>query len=109
LFRALEGISAEVFVVDNNSKDGSCGYIRERFPQVRLIENKENRGFSKANNQAYFLSSGEYVLFLNPDTVVPEDFFQKTLAYMDAHPQAGSIGPRLIDGKGKFAPDAKKS
>lgn len=109
VFRALKGISAEVFVVDNHSKDGSCAFIRERFPQVRLIENKDNKGFSKANNQAYFISSGEYILFLNPDTVVPEDFFEKTLSYMDAHPEAGSIGPRLIDGKGQFAPDAKKS
>lgn len=109
VLRAMEGIAAEVIVVDNNSEDSSCTMIKEQFPSVLLIENKENRGFSKANNQGVAIAKGEYILFLNPDTVMPEDFFTKTLAYMDAHPEAGAIGPRLIDGKGTFAPDAKKS
>lgn len=74
-----------------------------------VIENKDNKGFSKANNQGVAIARGEYILFLNPDTVMPEDFFGKTIAYMDAHPEAGATGPRLIDGKGQFAPDAKKS
>ena len=99
----------EVIVVDNNSTDDSCAMVRERFPSVKLIENKDNKGFSKANNQAVAIATGEYILFLNPDTVMPEDFFSKTIAYMDAHPRAGALGPRLIDGKGRFAPDAKKS
>lgn len=107
--RALAGIASEIFVVDNNSQDGSCALVREKFPSVILIENKENIGFGRANNQAVALAKGTYILFLNPDTVLPEDFFSKTLAYMEAHPEAGGIGPRLIDGKGKFAPDAKKS
>ena len=107
--RALTGIAGEVIVVDNNSADDSCAMVREHFPSVTLIENKSNLGFSKANNQAVAIARGEYILFLNPDTVMPEDFFSKTLAYMDAHPEAGSIGPRLIDGKGQYAPDAKKS
>lgn len=109
VYRALEGISGEVIVVDNNSTDGSPKYIRERFPSVTLIENRDNTGFSKANNQGVEIAKGEYILFLNPDTVVPEDFFSSLLAYMDAHPEAGSIGPRLIDGKGQYAPDSKKS
>src|SRR5690606_19299855 len=109
VYRALEGISGEVIVVDNNSTDGSPKYIRERFPSVTLIENRGNTGFSKANNQGVEIAKGEYILFLNPDTVVPEDFFSSLLAYMDAHPEAGSIGPRLIDGKGQYAPDSKKS
>ena len=109
VLRATAGIDAEVIVVDNNSSDGSCAMVREQFPAVVLIENKDNKGFSKANNQAVAVAKGAYILFLNPDTVMPEDFFGKTLAYMDAHPEAGAIGPRLIDGKGQFAPDAKKS
>ena len=109
LFRAVNGIEAEVIVVDNNSSDSSCRLIKEQFPSVILIENNDNKGFSKANNQGVAIAKGEYILFLNPDTVMPEDFFLKTLGYMDAHPEAGALGPRLIDGKGQFAPDAKKS
>jgi GT2 family glycosyltransferase len=107
--RALNGFEGEIFVVDNHSEDDSCAMVRQKFPSVMLIENKKNVGFGKANNQAVALAKGEYILFLNPDTVLPEDFFAKTIAYMDAHPEAGGIGPRLIDGKGQFAPDAKKS
>lgn len=109
VLRAANGIDAEIIIVDNNSKDGSCEMVREKFPSVKLIENKENTGFSKANNQGVAIAKGEYILFLNPDTVMPEDFLVKTLAYMDTHPEAGAIGPRLIDGKGQFAPDSKKS
>lgn len=109
VLRAAEGIDAEVIVVDNNSSDDSCALMREKFPEVVLIENRENLGFSKANNQGVAIARGEYILFLNPDTVMPEHFLQKTLAYMDAHPDAGALGPRLIDGKGQYAPDAKKS
>lgn len=109
VLRAASGISAEIIVVDNNSADDSCAFVRQQFPSVVLIENKDNKGFSKANNQAVAIAKGEYILFLNPDTVMPEDFFAKTLPYMDAHPEAGALGPRLIDGKGQFAPDAKKS
>jgi GT2 family glycosyltransferase len=109
VLRATEGIASEVIVVDNNSTDGSCAFVRERFPEVILIENKDNKGFSKANNQGVEIAKGEYILFLNPDTVMPEDFFSRTLGYMDEHPQAGALGPRLIDGKGQFAPDSKKS
>jgi GT2 family glycosyltransferase len=83
--------------------------VRDKYPEVVLIENKYNAGFSKANNQGVEIAKGEYILFLNPDTVMPEDFLDKMVAYMDAHPEAGSIGPRLIDGKGQFAPDGKKS
>lgn len=109
VLRASKFFDAEIIVVDNNSVDGSCQMVKNLFPSVMLIENKDNRGFSKANNQAVELAQGEYILFLNPDTVMPEDFFIKTIAYMDAHPEAGALGPRLIDGKGLFAPDSKKS
>jgi O-antigen biosynthesis protein len=109
VIRAAGGIATEVIVVDNNSTDGSCAMIKERFPQVILLENKDNKGFSKANNQAVAIAKGEYILFLNPDTVMPEHFLAKTIGYLDSHPEAGALGPRLIDGKGQFAPDSKKS
>ncbi|MGC4058192.1 MAG: glycosyltransferase [Chitinophagaceae bacterium] len=109
VMRACAGTDAEVIVVDNHSSDDSCALIRREFPSVVLIENKENTGFSKANNQGVEIAKGEYILFLNPDTVMPEDFLRRTIAYMDAHPKAGALGPRLIDGKGSFAPDGKKS
>lgn len=109
VLKAAKGMAVEVIVVDNNSADGSCGMVREKFPAVILIENKDNRGFSKANNQAVAIAKGEYILFLNPDTVMPEDFLKETIAYMDSHPDAGALGPRLIDGKGQFAADSKKS
>lgn len=107
--KAAEGMDVEIIVVDNDSKDGSNEMVRSRFPNVNLIENKDNKGFSKANNQGVAIAKGEYILFLNPDTVMPEDFLQKMVSYIDAHPEAGSIGPKLIDGRGRYAPDGKKS
>jgi GT2 family glycosyltransferase len=109
VLRAATGMDAEIIVVDNNSQDGSCEMVRQKFPFVIIIENKDNKGFSKANNQGVSVSKGEYILFLNPDTVMPEDLLVKLLDHMDKHPEAGAIGPRLIDGKGQFAPDSKKS
>jgi GT2 family glycosyltransferase len=114
VMRAAEGLEAEVIVVDNLSSDDSVAMVREKFPQERLpsvhvIANTENTGFSRANNQGVAIARGEYILFLNPDTVMPEDFLRITLAYLAAHPEAGALGPRLIDGRGRFAPDAKKA
>lgn len=106
--RAMIGLEAEVFVVDNNSVDESVQMVREKFPEVRLIVNKQNVGFSRANNQAIELASGEYVLLLNPDTVVEEDTFVKCLDFMDAHPEAGGLGVKMIDGSGKFLPESKR-
>jgi len=107
--KAMEGIDGEVFVVDNNSVDGSCSLVKEKFPWVKLIENKDNVGFSKANNQAMSLSGGKYMLLLNPDTVVEEDTFRKCIAFMDSHPEAGALGVKMIDGKGHFLPESKRS
>ena len=106
--KACTTIDAEVFVVDNNSVDGSCLMVREKFPDVRLIENQENLGFSKANNQAIRLAKGEYVLLLNPDTIVEENSFAKCLQFMDEHPDAGGLGVKMIDGKGRFLPESKR-
>ena len=97
-----------MWVVDNNSVDDSVRMVRERFPEVKLIVNTDNPGFAIANNQAIRQSSGEYVLILNPDTLVEEDTFRQCLAFMDAHPDAGAMGVRLIDGSGKFLPESKR-
>ena len=100
--------SCEVFLVDNNSVDGSCEMVAEKFPEVHLIANRENTGFSKANNQAVRISRGEYVLLLNPDTVVENDTFLKTVRFMDEHPDAGGLGVKMLDGKGNFLPESKR-
>ncbi len=108
VLKASENIACEVFVVDNNSVDGSVTLIQEKFPQVHLIVNKTNTGFSVANNQALKIAKGEYVLLLNPDTVVQEDTFSKILTFMDAHPEAGGLGVKMLDGQGNFAPESKR-
>ena len=106
--RAMQGIEGEVFVVDNNSVDGSLKMLAQKFPEVKVIANKENVGFAKANNQAIRVSAGEYVLLLNPDTVVEDDTFTKCLSFMDSHPDAGGLGVKMVDGKGRFLPESKR-
>ncbi|HYV94745.1 MAG TPA: glycosyltransferase [Chitinophagales bacterium] len=106
--KAAKNIAAEIFVVDNNSVDGSVEMLRKKFPDVTLIENKENVGFAKANNQAIAKAEGEFILLLNPDTVVEEDTFEKCLCFMDAHPEAGILGVKMLDGKGNFLPESKR-
>lgn len=106
---ACEGIAAEVFVVDNDSVDGSVAMVQARFPQVNLIANRENVGFSRANNQAMRVAKGEYVLLLNPDTLVEADTFHKAVAFMESHPDCGGLGIRMVDGKGNFLPESKRA
>ncbi len=107
--RASGDLQTEVFVVDNNSVDGSCAMVQEKFPDVNLIRNDQNLGFSAANNQAIKKSSGRYVLLLNPDTVIEEDTLVKCVGYMDEHPDSGGLGVKMIDGKGDFLPESKRS
>ena len=106
--KAIANIEAEVYVVDNNSVDGSLKMLAEKFPEVKVIANKDNVGFSRANNQAIRVSTGEYVLLLNPDTVVEDDTFTKTIEFMDTHPDAGGLGVKMVDGKGRFLPESKR-
>lgn len=105
---ALKDIDAEVFVVDNASSDDSCSMVKQKFPTVKLIENYQNVGFSKANNQAIAQSQGKYILLLNPDTVVQEDTFTKCIAFMNSHSDAGAITVKMIDGKGNYLPESKR-
>lgn len=109
VYKAMQGVNGEVFVVDNNSADGSCEMVRRKFPQTIVIENKSNTGFSVANNQAIKQAKGKYVLLLNPDTVVEEDCFRRCIDFMDTHQDAGALGVKMIDGKGKFLPESKRS
>ena len=106
--RASAGLDVEVLVVDNNSADGSVEMVRRRFPEVTLVVNDENVGFSKANNQAIRIAEGEYILLLNPDTVVEEDTFIRCCRFMDEHPEAGALGVKMLDGNGGFLPESKR-
>ena len=109
VFAATKNITAEILVVDNNSVDGSVEMVKEKFPQVNLIASKKNLGFSKGNNLAILKSIGEYVLLLNPDTLVEEDTFEKVINFMDSNPKAGGLGVKMVDGKGIFLPESKRS
>ncbi|MEM1326922.1 MAG: glycosyltransferase family 2 protein [Bacteroidota bacterium] len=106
--RATQRLEAEVFVVDNNSVDDSVEMVRTKFPDVHLIDNQHNPGFSIANNQAIRQAKGKYILLLNPDTVVQEDTFDTCWAYMEAHPKVGALGVKMIDGSGAYLPESKR-
>ncbi|MEL6810404.1 MAG: glycosyltransferase family 2 protein [Bacteroidota bacterium] len=107
--RDLNGIEGEIIVIDNNSQDDSCEMVRKQFPHLTLIENKENVGFSKANNQAVAVAKGEYVCILNPDTAIAEGTFAKTLEFADATPHMGGLGIYLMDGTGNYLPESKRN
>lgn len=106
--KALQHVRGEVIVVDNNSVDGSVAMVQQKFPEFMIIANKQNTGFSFANNQALKIANGDYCLLLNPDTVVEEDTFKKVVDFMDAHADAGGLGVKMIDGKGNFLPESKR-
>jgi N-acetylglucosaminyl-diphospho-decaprenol L-rhamnosyltransferase len=96
-----QGARLEIIVVDNASADGAADMVSREFPLVVLLRNATNRGFARANNQAAELASGRYLFFLNNDTVVPPDAVGRLVAFADAHPEIGMIGPRLRDGRGR--------
>ncbi|MBR5336181.1 MAG: glycosyltransferase family 2 protein [Bacteroidaceae bacterium] len=106
--RAIRRIEAEVFVVDNASSDGSCEYLTPLFPDVTFIWNKDNRGFARANNQAIRMSTGEYVLLLNPDTIVAEETLEQFVEFMDSNSQAGGAGAYMLRTDGKFALESRR-
>ncbi|WP_040251693.1 glycosyltransferase family 2 protein [Psychroserpens mesophilus] len=106
---SLVHIDAEIIVVDNQSSDDSCLMVKTMFPKVKLIENKDNFGFSKGNNIAVAEAIGEYVCILNPDTVVAENTFEDLLQFADQQSNLGILGCRLIDGQGRFLPESKRN
>ena len=106
--KALENIDGEIIVIDNNSSDDSCEMMKQLFPNVKLIENKENLGFPKGNNIGVAQAKGDYICILNPDTVVAEDTFSKILNTKNWQLNTGIIGCKLIDGTGNFLPESKR-
>ena len=106
--RATRGIASEVWVVDNASTDDSVARVRERFPEVLMLANKENVGFARANNMALRQASGEYVLLLNPDTVVAEDTLRQCLNFLRERPEVGAVGARMLNRDGTFAPESRR-
>ena len=102
------GFEVETIVVDNHSVDGSTFAIKQNYPWVKLIENQENLGFGKANNQGFALASGNYVLALNPDTILQEDTLQLCWQYMENHSECGVLGVKMIDGSGAYLPESKR-
>jgi GT2 family glycosyltransferase len=106
---AVAGMEAEVFVVDNDSADGSVEYLRPKFPEVVFMVNASNIGFARANNRAIKECGGEYVLLLNPDTIIGEEIIRTLCFFMDEHVEAGGIGVKMIDGHGSFLPESKRS
>ena len=107
--KAIANMDAEVFVVDNASCDDSVEALQTKFPWVNIIQNNENVGFSGANNQAIKLATGEFVLLLNPDTLVEEDTFVKCVDFMHQTPDAGALGVKMINGNGEFLPESKRA
>jgi O-antigen biosynthesis protein len=106
---ATDNIDCEIFVVDNSSEDGTIKMIEDEFPDIRLIINSINCGFSAANNQAIRISAGRFVLLLNPDTIVGRDSFVKCINFLDNHSDGGALGVRMINGEGKFLPESKRA
>lgn len=108
LSRALQGLEAEVYVVDNHSHDDTVAYLREQFPEVTVIASNHNLGFARANNIAIRQTQGSYVLLLNPDTIVAETTISEAVAFMDDHPEAGGLGVRMLRDDGFDAKESRR-
>ena len=106
---AARSIDTEMIVVDNHSSDGSEAYLKARFPELIYLSNSENVGFARACNQGLARARGRYILFLNPDTLLAEDSLERCLSFFNAHPEAGALGVRMIDGTGSFLKESKRS
>lgn len=107
--QAMQGMASEVIVVDNLSGDDSIAFSRERHPQVTYIENQENVGFARANNQAIMQARGEFTLILNPDTIITPRCLTEGIEWMQTHPKCGAIGARMMDANGVFLPESKRA
>ena len=109
LERALQTISHEIIIVDNHSIDGSVQFLKDKNFKVRIIENDENLGFGRANNQALKICKGKYVVLINPDTVVQEDTFSRMIDFFDNTPDASVATCKIIDPAGNFSVDCRHS
>lgn len=106
---AYTEVDGRTIVIDNNSGDDSIDFLEERFPSVTFIRNKENVGFAKANNQGFALADTDFILVLNPDTIIGSDTLKDAIKWMDEHPECGAIGVKMVDGNGYFLPESKRS
>ena len=107
--KAINNISVEIFVVDNNSIDGTCELIRSKFPNIKLIANSENLGFGKANNLALQKAQGKYTLFLNPDTILQENTLEVMLNYLETNPKVGLAGCKILNSNGTLQLASRRS
>jgi GT2 family glycosyltransferase len=105
----MKNIEGEIIVIDNNSTDDSYDFFQNKFQEVNFIWNKTNAGFAKANNQALKKASGEYILFLNPDTIIPEDCFEKCISFIQSKKNNCALGIKMLDGTGKFLKESKRA
>lgn len=108
VYKSIVNFEYEIFVVDNHSSDDSLKMLVQKFPNVHVIANNANLGFSKANNQAIKIAKGDYILLLNPDTIIQEDTLQKSVDFMETHEDAGGLGVKMFDGAGHFLPESKR-
>jgi GT2 family glycosyltransferase len=108
VLKSTQNIDTEIFVIDNHSSDGSLEYLIPKFQTIHFIDNQENVGFSRANNQAIEQAQGEYVLLLNPDTVLGENTLDRVCRFMDENKQIGAVGVKMLDGFGHFLPESKR-
>jgi N-acetylglucosaminyl-diphospho-decaprenol L-rhamnosyltransferase len=106
---ACKNIKAEIIIVDNNSNDKTGEYIQAKFPGIIFIQNEKNIGFAKANNIGLHIAKGEFILYLNPDTIIPENVIANCISFLNEHKEAGAVGVRMIDGNGNFLPESKRS
>jgi N-acetylglucosaminyl-diphospho-decaprenol L-rhamnosyltransferase len=108
LFENSKGVDMEVFVVDNNSADDSSAMVEHDFPSIRLIANKKNLGFAAANNQAFALASGQYIILLNPDAYIRPASILNCVTFMEQTPQCGLAGGKIISPEGRLEPSARR-
>ena len=110
VIKALKNIDGEIIVIDNNSTDGSRIFFKDKFKEeVNFIWNKTNDGFAKANNEALKIATGEYILFLNPDTIIPEDCFEKCISFIKEEKNNAALGIKMLDGSGNFLKESKRA
>lgn len=108
VMKAMEEVDGEIIIVDNDSRDGSVEFLKTLYPQVHFIENRKNLGFSRANNIAIKQAQGEYILVLNPDTIINEELFKECIRLLDGNPQIGATGVRMLNPDGTFAPESRR-
>ena len=107
--KAAENVETEIIVIDNHSTDESLPYLAPKFQEVRFLKNSANSGFGKACNRGLAEAKGDYILFLNPDTIVAEDSFERCISFFETYPACGALGVKMIDGSGAFLKESKRA